>query len=196
MNKKNILILFIILLFPPLYSQYIYSENINELLNSKNRKLYTDFVAVRISPYLKKPKISSGYIVADGDRFVFKQIEPVKMEIRQKNGLLTIKLPGNSEIVIDSNSNEYSDDVMFLFDTNFDFNDNFITKKYIINSKNHYELVPTKPKLAKKISLISLVVIEDRLESMKLTFKNNSTIMYEFKNTVVGVTPNEELFGE
>jgi len=187
--KKNISILFIILLFSPLYS-----EDINELLNSKNRKLYTDFVAVRVSPYLKKPKVSSGYIVADGDRFVFKQTEPVKMEIRQKNGLLTIKLPGNSEIVVDSSSNEYSDDVMFLFDTNFDFNDNFIIKKYIINNKNHYELIPTKPKLAKKISLISLVALEDRLESMKLTFKNNSSIMYEFKNTVVGVTPNEELF--
>jgi hypothetical protein len=163
-------------------------------LNSKNRKLYTDFVAVRVSPYLKKPKVSFGYIVADGDRFVFKQTRPVKMEIRQENDLLTIKMPGNSEIVIDSDSNEYSDDIMFLFDTRFDLRDNFIVKRDTINNRDHYELIPTKPKLARKILLISLVVIEDRLESMKLTFKNKSSISYEFKNAIVGETPNEEFF--
>jgi len=187
--KKNILILLIILL-----SFSLYSEDISKLFNSRNKKLYTDFVAVRVSPYLKNPKVSFGYIVADGDRFVFKQTKPVRMEIRQENSILTIKLPNNSEIVVDSSSNEYSDDVIFLFDTNFDFNDNFIIKNYVVNDKNHYELVPTKPKLSKKIALVSLITLEDRLESMKLTFKNGSSITYDFKNTVVGETPNEDLF--
>ncbi len=187
--KKIVIVLFLLLLC---FS--ICAEDINNILHSANRELYTDFVAVRMSPYLKKPKVSFGYIVADRDKFLFKQTKPIKMEVRQENGVLTIKLPGDSEIVIDGSSEEYSDDVMFLFDSAFDLNDNFVIKKDVVGDKDYYELLPNKPKLSKKISLISLVVKGDSLESMTLTFKNRSTISYEFKNTITGVKPDESLF--
>ena len=122
------------------------------------------------------------------NKFVFKQINPVKIEIKKVDKRITYK-KGNAEpLTIDG----LSDDIFFLF--NYD-SDNLgakynITRKYI-NNKEVYNIIP---KEKKNIKHIILIAFDDKIEKIKIIFNDKSNLIYEFKNTITGIKPDEKYF--
>ncbi|OHD24411.1 MAG: hypothetical protein A2Y34_04165 [Spirochaetes bacterium GWC1_27_15] len=180
-------IIFVFLLFIVTIS--LYSQKIP---HPKNSMLYTEFTAYKSALYLKKPIVSSGYIAMNGlDKFIFKQTKPIVIEVKKRENRMFFKREGMNEIEISGN-NDNSDNIAFLFSTNEDdLKKNFKIEQITTNGKQKYTVTPFKPTKVEKIEVIG---IDDKIENIKIFFKDKSTILYEFKNTITGTSPNEKYF--
>ena len=178
MFKKIILILLffqlIILLFPQTIPQ------------PKNNQLYTEFVSYRTALYLKKPIVSRGYIAMDGvEKFIFKQSCPVLVEIRKSNNLITYKRGDSEPIQVDF----VSDNIFFIFGES-----EKIKEKYNViqnDNKNKYYLTP---KEKESIKQIIITAIDDIISKIEILFNDKTELVYEFKNTITGIKPDEKYF--
>lgn len=159
-----------------------------DLPQPKNSRLFTEFVSYRYAPYLKKPLTGTGYIVMDGkNRFIFKQVKPVIIEVKKIDDKTTFKR-GNTEPI---EVNEMENELFFLFGDQTNIRRIYDISKKVINNKDNYYVVP---KNKKDISNIFIVGIEDKFERIEINFNDNSKIIYEFKNTVTGIKPDEKFF--
>ena len=175
-------IIFIIFIF---FNLNIFSQ---QLPQPKNDQLYTEFISSRYASYLKKPLIGSGYIAKDGkDKFIFKQIKPVNLEIKKMNNKVTYKRGTSDPVEISNVDNE----LFFLFDDPEKTGQFYNIDKKVVNKKDNYYLAP---KDKQNISRIIIIGIEDIIERIEIYFSDNSKIIYDFKNTVTGKKPDEKYF--
>jgi len=155
----------------------------------KNDMLYTEFVSYKKASYLKNPIKTVGYIVMNGNgNFLFKQISPIVIEVRKKDGRLTFKKENSQPIEIPNSPG--GENIAFLFDKNSNYS-NFIITKNVKNNKDFFLVVP---KNQDKIEKIEIVSNDDKIESIILFFKDKSSMTYDFKNTVTGIVPDEKYF--
>jgi len=165
----------------------IYSQNIPQ---PKNNQLYTEFTSTRTAKYLKKPLTANGFIVMDGlNNFLFKQTDPVLIEIKKIKGKITYKKGDNDPIEIDSKAQEF----LIIFDNPENINKNFDIKKEIINKKDFYTVTP-KNGSNENIIKILITAVEDKIEIIEIYFTNGSKHTYKFRNTVTGKKPDEKYF--
>ena len=177
--NKFIFIVFLFLNF------YIFLQ---ELPQPKNNQLYTEFISYRYASYLKKPLIGSGYIAKNGEnKFVFKQVKPFIIEIKKMNNKLTFKRGVSESVEINDMENE----LFFLFEESEKINQIYNINKKKTKNKDYYYLIPKKDQ---NISQIIIIGIEDKFEKIEIYFNDNSKIIYEFKNTVTGLQPDEKYF--
>ena len=171
---------------------FFYLQNLYtiELPHPENDQLYTDFVSYRFANYLKKPIIGNGYIVMDGkNKFLFKQIDPINIEIRKVDDKILYKVKDNQPIEI---SNDQDENIMFIFYNSDLSNKNFdIQKKLNNNNKDFFNIIPKEKKNIINIEIISML---DKVEKITIYFINNSTLIYEFKNSITGKKPSEQFF--
>jgi len=162
-----------------------------ETLNlPKNSQLYTEFKSVKTAKFLKKPLASSGYIVMNGkNNFLYKQTEPFSLEVRKKGLKIILKKDKMDPIEIPSTAN--GDNIAFLFEGDEAVMSNYNISKKAVSEKDFYTITP---KQTGKIKEISIVGKDDKYESIKLLFTDNSTITYDFKNTTTGTPPDEKYF--
>lgn len=180
MFRRLIIIIFLLSNF------IIFSQE--QLPQPKNDQLYTEFVSYRYASYLKKPLAGSGYIAMDGkNKFIFKQIKPVIIEIKKNENKTTFKRGATEPIEIDEMENE----LFFLFGEQKNINQIYDISKKVINNKDNYYIVP---KEKQNISNITLIGLDDKIEKIEIFFNDNSKIIYEFKNTVTGIKPDEKYF--
>lgn len=180
--KKNLLFLLFILI-----GSFIFPETLPQ---PKNMQLYTDFKAEKKAVFLKKPLISSGYIVINGkNNFIFKQIIPFSLEVRKKDNKLTYKKDKMDPVELPESAS--GDNIAFLFEGDESILANYnITKKFE-NSLDYFTIIP---KQIGKIKEILVSAKEDKLITIKLNFTDKSSIFYTFQNTVTGIAPDEKYF--
>ncbi|HPO48898.1 MAG TPA: hypothetical protein PLO89_01100 [Spirochaetota bacterium] len=176
----------IIFLFFAFFNLSLYSQT---LPYPDGDALYSEYTSLRSAVYLKKPLVSYGYIVMKGAKnFLFKQTAPIVIEVRQKGDKLTFKKEDTQPIEIPNTQS--GDNIAFLFDKDSSL-DNFNVSKSFSNGKDFYLIVPKK---IDKVTKIELVSKKDKVETIKLFFKDKTLLTYEFKNTVTGTLPDEKLF--
>ncbi len=155
----------------------------------KDGKLYTEFTFVRKSKYLKKPIIGSGYIAMDGtEKFIMKQSTPVLIVVRKNNKKMTIKKENNEPIEVDPKA---SGDIMFLFENDEVINARFNITKQTIEGMDKFMITPKTKEQIKSINVISTF---DKVNTIEITFNDDSNLIYTFKNTLTGITPDEKYF--
>lgn len=159
-----------------------------DLPQPKNNRLYTEFVSYRTANYLKKTIISSGYIVMDGkSRFLFKQIEPLDIEIRKNEDKITYKREDMEPVEVDTVSNA----IIFIFDDPEKLKEKYTIEKTIKNNVDVYSIMP---KGKDEIKSILIIGIEDKIQEVMVFFKNKTELIYKFSNTVTGTKPDEAHF--
>jgi hypothetical protein len=165
-----------------------------ELPHPKDQQLYTEFTSQRMAAYLKKPIISEGYIVMNGsERFTFKQSKPTLIEIKKTGGKIIYKRENMDPIVMDASGQMTADtdNIMFLFSNDQNIKDKFEINIKKINEKDEFTIIPNKKE---KVDKITVMAIDDKIESIRIQFLNKSTLVYQFKNTVTGVVPDDKFF--
>ena len=180
MNKKLIFLILFLHCFVLIFSQ--------TLPQPENNQLYTEFISYRTAEYLKNPIISTGYIVMDGrDKFLFKQDEPISIEIKKNNNIITFKKNGMQAIQVDS----LSDDFTFLFDDPEKLKQKYFITKKNINNKEEYSVIP---KQKENINQIIIITSGDKIEKIDINFNDKTNLVYNFKNTITGTKPDEKYF--
>jgi hypothetical protein len=187
MIKKYILTIIFLGLILPLFSQAI--------PHPKNDRLYTDFTCYRYAAYLKKPIISTGFIAMDGQaNFLFKQISPLLIEIRKTGDKIIYKRGDQAPMEFSASSGGAvgtTNSIIFLFDDSGKIKDKYNIVKKSLDGKDEYTVTPKEKEAVKQIFITA---VEDRIETIKMYFADNTSYLYEFKNTVTGVKPDEKYF--
>ena len=159
-----------------------------EIPQPRNGELFREFNSYRYARYLKKPIHGTGYIAMDGkDRFVFVQTKPIMVQIKKINDRITYKKGFNMPIDVSN----MAMDMFFLFEDQDVLKSNYDITKNFINNKDEYRIVP---KEKNNLTIIKVTAIEDKVEIVELDFKDDAKIIYNFKNTVTGVKPDEKYF--
>ena len=121
------------------------------------------------------------------DRFLFIQTKPVYIEVRKISDKITFKKGDMQPIQVDA----MSDGIIFIFTDSAKLKEKYTIIKKDINNKQEYLIIP---KEKENISQILIIAIHDKIEKMKIFFNDKSNLVYEFKNTVTGIKPDEKYF--
>ncbi len=161
-----------------------------------NNYLYTDFTFERTSPFLKKPVTGSGRIVMDGkDNFIFKQIKPVLIIIKKIAGEISFQKGDAKPIIINAMSDDMDNgNIAILFSgDSARISELFKVTYSAIHGKDNFELIPRDDTGSlKTILLIHIISNIDKIEKIKIEYKNKSTITYSFFNAITGIKPDEK----
>jgi hypothetical protein len=159
-----------------------------ELPKPKNDQLFAEYDSYRYSKFLKKPITGSGYLAMDGkDRFVFIQLKPLIVEIRKNGGRITYKKGSNMPIDISN----MAMDMFFLFETDENISINYNVIKTAGSEMDSYEIIP---KAEQNLLKIKVTAKEDKVEKIEILFKDDSKIVYFFRNVFTGRKPDEKNF--
>jgi hypothetical protein len=164
--------------------------NGQEIPYPDNDMLYTEFTAVRTSPWLKKGMKSSGYLAMNGlDRFIFNQLEPVPLIITRNGDEILFKKGAMKAVAV---SADLIENQVFLF---FDRNSG-LTEKYDISTtpqedKTLYTVTPRSEDTFEKITFTGK---RDIIYTITILFNDGSTLNYTFSNSVTGTPPDERYF--
>lgn len=169
-----------------------YSINIivlsRNLPQPQNNQLYTEFNSVRTAPYLKRSIKGSGYIAMDGkEKILFKQEKPLNIEVRKTGIEVTFKRGKMEPINIDLQDN----DIMLIFSDVEKLQENYTIDTTKKNNKDTFRLTPKKETRIKEIIIISNNI---NIEKLEIFYKDKSTLVYTFHNTITGIKPDERLF--
>ncbi len=126
----------------------------------------------------------------DGEKFIFKQNKPVAIEIKKIEDKITLQKENSQPIELDSSSGS-NNEIIFLFGNPDMVKDKYKVEKKEAADEDIYTVIPIKKE---KIVLIIVIAKEDKVKKMDIKFLDASNLIYEFKNTVTGVKPNEEFF--
>jgi len=170
----------------------------NDIPVPENNYLYTDFTFERTSPFLKKPVTGSGRILMDGkNHFIFKQIKPVLITIKKISGEISFQKGDAKPITINAMSDDMDNgNIAILFSgDSARISELFKLTHSTIQGKDYFELIPRESMLSlKTIQIIHIVSKADKIENIKIEYKNKSTITYSFFNAVTGIKPDEKNF--
>lgn len=184
--RNRLIFVFIII------TNFLFSQN--RVPIPKYYKLYTEFISYRKMKYLKKESIATGYIAMDGkDKFIYKQKTPFIIEIKKKGDIISYKRENANEIIIDisDKSNSQFEGIVFLKIFNEENVEDFIITKRTVKNIDYYEIIPKK---IVYIDSIKANGIDDKLYELIISYKDGSTLRYEFKNTETGINIDEKLF--
>jgi hypothetical protein len=162
--------------------------NALDIPRPQNDQLYTEFIAHRHAAYLKKPLVSEGIIVLDGqERFLYRQNVPFLIVIKKMGKSVTYQKGSAAPYTV----GEVQHDIMVLFEKS-----DKLTEKYdvtVVKRENDH-LYTIIPKLKGDVQRILLTAVIDEVKSLELVFADQSRLVYYFKNTVTGKKPDEKLF--
>lgn len=164
----------------------------------ENHYLFTKFEFERTAPFLRNPVKGEGIIVMSGkDRFLFNQIKPVEIKIIMNQGSVSYQ-KGDAKPIVMSGMPDDMDNgniaVLFSGDTER-INEFFNIEYKKENGKDYFLLKPLSDnKQFRTVDSIDIISSKDKIEIIKLNYKNRSVLKYVFKDTVTGIMPDEKYF--
>lgn len=164
----------------------------------ENKMLYTEYTFLKSSPYLKKGVRGEGIIAMSGeDKFTFVQFTPTKIKITKMKEEISFST-GNAPPVkmMGAGENGGGGDIMSLLTGETEkVNKVFQITHSRIGEKEEFQLKPKVDcKETRNIEFIHFISIGDKLENLRMKYKNGTFLEFEFRNTVTGEKPDEALF--